>query len=97
MRAVALRFELHISHAQSLKEKRAVLRPVLEGVRKLLSASVSEVGHHDAWQRTAVGVALVAPDARHLDELIERVRRYFEDQVEMEMLAMEIYHMEEAP
>ena len=97
MRAAALRFELHIPHAQSLKEKRASLRPVLEGLRRLVSASVAEVDHHDAWQRAAIGVALVAPDARHLDELMSKVKRYLAEQLEVETVAVVVHHMEEAP
>jgi len=97
MRAVALRFELHIHHSQSLKEKRAVLRPVVEGLRGLVSASVAEVDHHDAWQRATIGVALVAADAGRLDALMTRVHRYLDDQLELDVIKVEVHHMEEAP
>lgn len=97
MRAVALRFELHIPHSQSLKEKRAVLRPLVEGLRRLVSASVAEVDHHDTWQRATIGVALVAADAGRLDVLITRVRRYFDDQLDLDVVKVEMHHMEEAP
>jgi len=97
MRAVALRFELHIHQSRSLKDKRAVIRPLVEGLRKLVSASVAEVDHHDSWQRAAIGVALVAPDAGRLDVLITRVQRYFEDQLELDVVKVEVHHMEEAP
>jgi uncharacterized protein YlxP (DUF503 family) len=97
MRAAALRFELHIHQSQSLKDKRAVIRPLVEGLRKLVSASVAEVDYHDAWQRAAVGVALVAADAGRLDTLITRVQRYFDDQLELDVVKVEVHHMEEAP
>lgn len=97
MRAVALRFEIHIRHSQSLKDKRAVIRPLVEGLRKLVSVSVAEVDHHDAWQRAAIGVAVVAADASRLDALITRVRHYFDDQLELDVVKVEVHHMEEAP
>ena len=55
MKAAALRFELHIPGSESLKEKRAVLRPLIEGLRRQLSVSVSEVGYQDTWQRVWLG------------------------------------------
>jgi uncharacterized protein YlxP (DUF503 family) len=97
MRAAALRFELHIPGSRSLKEKRAALRPVIEGLRRKLSVSVSEVDHHDSWQRAAVGVALVAPNAGRLEALVESIKRYFDDLIEVELVGMEVYHMEESP
>jgi uncharacterized protein YlxP (DUF503 family) len=97
MRAVALRFEIHIPDSQSLKDKRAVIRPLVEGLRRLVSASVAEVDHHDAWQRASIGVALVAADAGRLEALITRVRRYVDDQLELDVVEVAVHHMEEAP
>jgi uncharacterized protein YlxP (DUF503 family) len=96
MRAAALRFELHIPLAQSLKEKRAVLRPVIEGLRNRMSVSVAEVGHQDSWQRAVIGVAVVATDGRHLEALLERVRRYVDEQPQAELCNWEIRYLEEA-
>jgi hypothetical protein len=95
MRAAALRVELHLPTPQSLKEKRAVLRPFIEGIRRLGSYSVAEVGHHDLWQRAAVGVAIAAPDGRSLAMQISKLRRYLETQLEVEVLDVLISELEE--
>lgn len=96
MKAAALRFELHIPQAESLKEKRAVLRPLIEGLRRQLSVSVSEVGYQDAWQRVGLGVAVVAPDGGRLDSLIDRIRRYVDANLEVEVCEMVVHFMEES-
>ena len=95
MRAAALRVELHLPTPQSLKEKRAVLRPFIEGIRRLGSYSVAEVDHHDLWQRAAVGVAIAAPDGRSLSMQISKLRRYLETQLEVEVLDVVISELEE--
>lgn len=97
MKAAALRFELHIPGSESLKEKRAVLRPLVEGLRRHLSVSVSEVDHQDTWQRVGLGVAVVAPDGGRLDSLIDRIRRYVDENLEVEVCEVAVYYMEEAP
>lgn len=95
MHAAALRIELRIPGAQSLKAKRAVLRPIVEGIRRLASLSVAEVDHHDAWQRAAVGVAAVAPDQAHLDRLLGGVRRYLEECFEVEVIEIGLTYLED--
>jgi uncharacterized protein YlxP (DUF503 family) len=86
---VALRFELHIPMAHSLKEKRAAVRPVVDGLRHRFHVSVAEVDHHDLWQRAAIGVALVAESHRHLDELTDTVERFVYAAADLEVVDAE--------
>ncbi len=94
MHAAALRIELRIRDVRSLKAKRSVLRPVVEGMKRLASLSVAEVGRHDSWQRASIGVAIVAPDAAQLEYLLESVRRYLDDRLEVEVLEMSVDYFE---
>jgi hypothetical protein len=94
MRAAAMRIEVHIPQSSSLKDKRRVVRPFVEGLRRVASLSVSEVDHHDAWQRAAFGVAIAAPEAAELQRLIDRVRRYVDDQLEMSVVDVQLTYME---
>lgn len=94
MHAAAMRIEGHIPDSGSLKDKRKVVRPFIEGLRRTASLSVSEVAHHDSWQRTAVGVAIVAPDAAALQQLIERVRRYVDEQLELGVVDVKVAYLE---
>jgi len=94
MRVAALRVEIHLPTPQSLKEKRWVLRPVIEGMRRLGSYSVAEVDHHDDWQRATVGVAVVAPDGRGLDMKISKLRRYLDSRFEIEVIDVFISELE---
>lgn len=95
MWACAVRVELHLGGVQSLKEKRAVLRPHLERLKKLASVSVAEVDNHDFWQRATLGMALVAPDRSHLDSVLQRLRRYLDSQNDIEMIDLSVTYLEE--
>lgn len=94
MRVAALRVELHIPAPRSLKEKRAVLRRIVEGARRLGSYSVAEVDRHDAWQRAVLGIAIVAPDGRGLESHIGRLRRYLDHQLDVEILEFLVSELE---
>ncbi|MGH8911977.1 MAG: DUF503 domain-containing protein [Acidimicrobiia bacterium] len=95
MWACAIHLELRIPDVQSLKAKRAVLRPHIERMRRLASLSVSEVDHHDLWQRAALGVAVVALDSRALESLVEKVRRYVDGQMDIELVELTISYLED--
>lgn len=86
MRVAALRVELRLPGVQSLKEKRRVLRPVLEGIRKLGSYSVAEVDGHDLWQRSTLAIAIAARDGRSLEMQLDKLRRYLESRREVEVV-----------
>jgi len=56
------RFDLRIPGCGSLKEKRHVVKTLTAAIRQKFNVSVAEVDHHELWQRTALGVSVVAMD-----------------------------------
>ncbi len=95
MRAAALRVELHLPGPQSLKAKRAILRPVIEGIKRLGSFSVAEIDHQDSWQRAAIGVAIAARDGESLAVQIAKLRRYLDTRLEVEVLDIQKTELED--
>jgi hypothetical protein len=95
MRVAALRVELHLPAPQSIKEKRAILRPLIEGLRRLGSYSIAEVDHHDAWQRATIGVAIAAPDGKSLAMHVTKLRRYLDARLEIEVVDIFLSELEE--
>jgi uncharacterized protein len=92
--AVAVRFDLHVPASQSLKAKRAAIRPVVDGLRHRFKVSVAEVDHQDTWQRASIGVALVDGSASHLEEVMASVERFVAGAAEVELLDTEATWLE---
>jgi hypothetical protein len=59
-----LSVELHIPGAQSLKDKRMVLRSVKDRLRKF-NVAVAEVEHQNLWQRAGLGIVTVSTSEPH--------------------------------
>ena len=76
MHVAALTVELHLPQSHSLKDKRAVVRPILDGCRRRFSVSAAEVDHQDRWQRATLGVAAVSSSAAHAGEVLDAVERF---------------------
>ena len=89
MHAAARRFDLHIPQSRSLKHKRAVIRPILEGLRHRFRVSVAEVDHHDQWQRSAIAVAVVAESEGRLRDLLDATERFVVAAPEVELIEVE--------
>ncbi len=94
MHAAALQIELRIPESRSLKAKRSVLQSVVADLRNRMSVSVAEIDHHDEWQRSTVGVALVATGAAELDRRIAAIERMLRERVDLEVLGIGVSHLE---
>lgn len=85
MHVGVLQVELLIGNAQSLKDKRHVVRSVLDRLRASFNVSAAEIDHLDLHQRAMIGFAAVSNDSAHVRGLLQQVlnhlRRHPEAQV----------------
>ena len=68
-----LNLELHIPDAQSLKDKRQVLRSLKDKLRRDFNVAVAELEHHDTWQRSVVGIVTISNEEKHVREMLQKV------------------------
>jgi hypothetical protein len=87
MQVGALEMELHLPQVRSLKAKRALLRPVLEGSRHRFAVAASEVGYHDQWQAARLGFAAVGPSPGHVGQVLDAVERFVWSFPELEVVS----------
>jgi len=83
----AVSFDIRIPESHSLKEKRAVIRPILDGARNRYRVAAAEVAHQDQWQRARLGVAAVASEAGHVADVLDQVERFVWSFPEVEVLS----------
>lgn len=84
-----MRFDLHLPACHSLKEKRAVIKPILEGCRRRYAVAAAEVGSQDKWQRAELGVAAIAGAPAHVTEVLDAVERFVWSFPEVEVVDSE--------
>jgi uncharacterized protein YlxP (DUF503 family) len=70
--------ELHVHGSRSLKQKRGVVRSVVQRVRNRYNVSVAEVGGQDTWQRAVLGVSATGNEASGVRRALERVIEFIE-------------------
>lgn len=78
MTIAVLSVECYLPMAQSLKDKRMVLRRIKDRLGAL-NVAVAEVAHQDLWQRAGLGVVTVATSdegaSRTLSSALEEIER----------------------
>jgi len=70
-----LTIELRIEHAQSLKDKRQVVRSLKDRLRVHFNVATAELDASGLWNRATIGVVSVSDSRDYLDGLMKNVER----------------------
>ena len=76
------RISLYLPENYSLKDKRQDLKSILARTINQFHVAAAEVADNDNWQRATIGVACVSTDGRHADEIIAKVVRFIESNLQ---------------
>ena len=83
----SLALDLLLGDVHSLKQKRAVVRPVIAELKRKYDVSAAEAGHLELHRRTLLGVAVVAADAAHCRDVLDACERLVASRPEVEVLS----------
>jgi uncharacterized protein YlxP (DUF503 family) len=77
-------FELHLPSSRSLKDKRRVVKSMIDRIYQRYRVSIAETDFHDLHQRAEIGIAaVVAGGDTEIQSLLEGVRNLVESDVEI--------------
>ncbi len=79
-------FELHVPAARSLKQKRKVVRSLIDRIHQRYRVSIAETDFHDLHQRSEVTLAAVAQDERESLRQMDIIRDLIDSQPEAQLL-----------
>lgn len=65
--------------ADTLKEKRAIVKSVVERLRNRFNVSVAEVGDLDTPANATIAIAVLSNDARHAGRQLQEIARVVEE------------------
>ena len=90
-----LTLEIHIPDAQSLKDKRQILRSLKDRLRAHVNVAVADLDHQDLWQRARVGVVSISGDGKHLEESMQAIVEESERVLGRDLVSQEIEYFED--
>jgi len=74
-----LTIDLHFPGRSSLKEKRFVLSSLKTKLRRRFNVAVSEVDHHDKWQRATLALVTVGVDGPAVEKTCRKALELIEN------------------
>jgi uncharacterized protein len=74
--------ELHLPQSRSLKDKRRVVKSLVEKTHQRFRASTAETDFHDLLQRAEISIAVVGREDGEVEALLESIRSLFEEALE---------------
>ena len=82
--------DLLIAENNSLKDKRRILKKVIERVKNKFNVSIAEVGNHDLWQSAQIGFCIVGNDKRFVNSCLDKVVHFIEKLNSAEIIKSDI-------
>ncbi|WP_158737731.1 DUF503 domain-containing protein [Alteribacillus sp. YIM 98480] len=85
----AVHCECLIYQAQSLKEKRAVLKSITARLKQKLNVSAAEMDYQNLWQRTAISVVTINQEKRIVEKELQAALDMIDQMPEIERTVTE--------
>lgn len=85
-----LTISIMIPGSNSLKDKRQVVKSLVESIRQRFNVSAAEVAEQDSWRRGVIGVACVSGDRAVANALLDKVMDYVRSNPHIEVVDTEM-------
>ena len=72
MSTAILTLYLQLPECHSLKEKRALIKPILARLRRNFNVSTAEIGLQDKWQEAVLACAAVGNDRIYTEQMLKK-------------------------
>ncbi len=78
--------DLYIPGTNSLKDKRRVVRSIMDRIRCRFNVSAAEIGNQDRWRQLTLGFAWVSNEGGHASRSLQGVIHFLERLPEAEVI-----------
>ncbi len=82
-----IEFDVLLGDVHSLKEKRAIVRPLVADLRRTFSVAVAESDSLDLHRRAGIGVSVVAADSAHVIDVLDAAENLVAGRPEFDLLS----------
>jgi hypothetical protein len=81
--------ELYIREATTLKDKRRVLKSIIDRIKNKFNVSIAEVDRQGSWQRATLGIACISNETNHVQSTLSNVAKFISSLGTAEVLSIE--------
>ncbi|MFR1707316.1 MAG: DUF503 domain-containing protein [Clostridium sp.] len=89
MKVLLMRITLRASWVHSLKEKRMVIKSLMQRLKNKFNISVGEIDEQDVHQILVIGIAGVCGTSAQVDSTMESIITFIEENTDAEIIRIE--------
>ena len=78
--------KINIFQADSLKDKRHIIKAIIGRLQSRFNISIAEVDLNDSWQSSVIGFACVTNDTSHANQVISNVIKFIDNDNRVEII-----------
>ncbi|MEA5012147.1 MAG: DUF503 domain-containing protein [Angelakisella sp.] len=82
----AVTIKLYAPWVHSLKEKRMIVKSLIDKTKNKFNVSISEVDEQDVHQTIVLGLACVTGTISHADSMIDSILTYIENNIDAQII-----------
>ncbi|SFH53102.1 hypothetical protein SAMN05192551_101390 [Tindallia magadiensis] len=83
-------FNLMMYEGNSLKEKRMIVKSVIERIKSRYNVSIAEIADQDKWRLATIGFCCISNNKSHVEKTIQEVVRFLEKDGRMELMNIDM-------
>ena len=84
-----LKLDLYISGSNSLKDKRRIVKSLIQRCRQKFNVSVSELENMDEWRQAVIGIAIITNSDSYADKILDKCLNLIETEYSVEITNVE--------
>ena len=86
----ALTVTIILAEGSSLKDKRQVVKSLVEQTRRKFNVAIAEVDDLDLWQRATLGITTVSNNSAHANRVLDKVLDHLESHPEFSIATVQL-------
>lgn len=85
------RLELFLGESHSLKEKRQILKSIIERVKNKFNVSIIELDDHDLWQKSTLGISYASRSENQARRSLNEIECFIEHLNKAQVINNELF------
>ncbi len=82
----ACELKLMVYDSNSLKDKRQVIKSILDRIRSRFNVSIAELDLNDSWQTAIIGFSCISNNSNHVNQIISNVIKFIDEDSRVEII-----------
>ncbi len=66
--------EINLPYCQSLKDKRRIIKSLIDSLGKKNNISIREINYRDLWQRSLLGITSICDNTNSAQRFLDRIK-----------------------